>query len=512
MASSAARSGYSPPTRLVRMAAAAVTAMFSVAACAEGAPPLDRQIESVLEQARLGPVEVSVCIADCATGEVLAGIDQKKALIPASNMKLLTSGTALMVLGRDFDFKTELMREGDRLVVLGAGDPGFGDPDLLKEMKLSPAAFIDRLAEAVSKAGFKDIREVVVDDRVFDREFVHASWPADQLNRWYCAEVSGLIFHANVLQIFPVPGAHPGPAPMPAFEPSAPWIELINRLQTVANGGTKVVVYRDEDLRFIVSGSVMAALDEPVRVALHDAPSLFAHLLADRLAASGAGGKAPAWRLAEKEDRWKHDQVLAVVRTPLSTVLKRCNTESHNLYAEALMKRIGHDVTGQPGGWGSGATVLRMEVGQRVRIENGDLVIADGSGMSRDNRVASQTMAQWLAAIARSSAGPVFINSLAGIGEGTLKERFREKDKAKLRDRVRGKSGYLNGVQCLSGYVTSASGDRRIAFSILVNNINAQARSGSIKDFHEDIVGAIDQWLGKQAPAPTAAAGDPQGG
>ncbi|MGD9690887.1 MAG: D-alanyl-D-alanine carboxypeptidase/D-alanyl-D-alanine-endopeptidase [Phycisphaerales bacterium] len=468
---------------------------------------LDRRLELLIEKASLGPVQMGVCLVDCRTGEVLAGSNQKVPLIPASNMKLLTSGVATLVLGPEFQFRTRLVRDGDKLVLIGGGDPAFGDPELLRDMKLSAGGLLDRLLEPAKAAKLTGIRQVVVDDRIFDRELVHPSWPVDQLNRWYCAEVTGLIFHTNVLSVFPTPGPRPGPAPMPALEPSAPWIEVVNLVQTVATGSTKIGAFRDAPLRFKVTGSIRAAPDAPIDVTVTDAPMMVARMLADRVAEAGLGGagaEAPVWRRAEPGERLSDREVLAVVRTPLATVLRRCNIDSHNLYAEALIKLLGHEVTGQAGSWGTGATVLRMQIGQRVKLDNGELVVADGSGMSRDNRVSAQALARWLGAMSRAPAATAeaFIASLPVPGEGTLARRFRGRDG--ITGEVRAKSGFINGVQCLSGYVTH--GDRRVAFSVLVNNITSQTPGGRVKAFHEDVVELVDQWLAGEA------GGDQMGG
>ncbi len=456
---------------------------------------LQRQLDAILERSKLGPVQLGVCVVECSGGDVVAGINAKTPLIPASNMKLLSSGTALLVLGKDFEFRTRLAIAGDRLVILGAGDPGFADPELLKQMKVSIGGFLDRLVESARKGGASGLREVVVDDRIFDRDGAHPSWPADQLNRWYCAEVSGMNFHANILQIFPAAGERPGPAPMPRVEPSANWIELVNTLQTVATGSTAVGAIREGDLRFKIMGSIRATLIEPVDVTLRNPASVFARLVADHVAAAGlaaADGKV-AWRLSEPGDQFDDAQVVAVVRTPLATALKRCNTDSHNLYAESFIKRVGHDVTGQPGSWGNGATVIRMQLTEKIGQESGELVIADGSGMSRENRVTAQTLASWLGAVARTpDVADVFLNSLAAPGEGTLEKRFKGR---KLAGKVYAKSGFLNGVQCLSGYVHNPATGRKAAFSVLVNNITSQTPGGRVKEFHEEVVELVDQWL-----------------
>lgn len=481
-------------------------------AAPRSADALDRGLEKLIERASMGPVHLSVAIVDCESGDVLAGHNQRTALIPASNMKLLTSAAALLVLSKDFQFKTRIIRDGDRLIVIGGGDPAFGDPELLKDMKLSANGFLERLLEPVKAAGVKGIKEIVVDDRIFDRELIHPSWPTDQLHRWYCAEVTGLMFHTNILNVYPKPGPRPGPADMPAIDPSAPWIEIVNQVQTAATGSTKIGAFRENmpgaaadsgDLRIKVTGSIRAAPDVPIDVTLHNTPMVFARLLADHAQAAGIADSTPKFRIATPGERFEsaaNKGELVVVKTPISTVLRRCNTDSYNLYAEAMLKLLGHEVTGQPGSWGTGATVLRTQLGNRIGLEDGELIIADGSGMSRENRVSSLVMARWLASVSRTGVADTLIESLPAPGEGTLAKRFRDK---KLASQVRAKSGFINGVQCLSGYVSI--GARRVAFSVLVNNITGQTPGGRVKEFHEDVVDMIDDWLQREVGAPANA-------
>ncbi len=491
-------------SRFLLSCAAAVGTLLTPAHAAPAQPGrnLDRQIEALVARTKLGPVQVGVSVVDCTTGDTIAGHNPKTPLIPASNMKLLSSGTALLVLGKDFQFATTLSLDGDRLIVTGSGDPGFAEPDLLKAMKLSVGGLLDRLVESVTAAkpsDFTGIREVVIDDRVFDREAIHPTWPTDQLHRWYCAPVSGLNFHANILNVYPVAGDRPGPAPAPRIEPSASWIEVVNQVQTVSTGSTAIGAVRENPLRFKITGTIRATPIEPIDVTVADPAVLFGRLLADRLNAAGLAtpGSAISSRLVEPGEAFAQGRQMAVVRTPITTALKRCNADSHNLYAEAFIKHVGHDVTGQPGSWGNGSTVIRMQVGEKIGQETGAMVIADGSGMSRENRVTAHTLASWLSALARSPVASEFVESLARPGEGTLERRFAGR---KLAGQVRAKSGYLRGVQCLSGYVTDPATGRRAAFSILVNNITSQTPAGKVKEFHEEVVELVDQWLSRGAP------------
>ena len=117
------------------------------------------------------------------------------------------------------------------------------------------------------------------------------------------------------------------------------------------------------------------------------------------------------------------------------------------------------------------------------------VVVADGSGLSRQNRIAPATMTAWLNTFADDDRlGAIFINSLAVPGEkGTLRKRFREEN-LEEGTLVQAKSGYIDGVSCLSGYVTATDGRRR-SFSIMVNRLTRSARPA--KRLQEKIVAAI---------------------
>ncbi len=134
-------------------------------------------------------------------------------------------------------FRTELrLIKGDQgeniLVVHGDGDPAFGDPVLLAEHGFDADEVINRWVQAVDKTGIKQFDRLLVDDRVFDRQFVHPTWPKGQLIRDYCAEVSGLNFHRNCIDIRLIPAEQMGQAPEIELYPDAPFIETVNNAIT----------------------------------------------------------------------------------------------------------------------------------------------------------------------------------------------------------------------------------------------------------------------------------------
>ncbi len=475
-----------------------------------GAQPLNDAIQRQIDAVKLGPeARVGVCIIDEASGAVLASIRAGEAFVPASNQKLLTSGAALLVLGPEFVFTTELVRSGDDLAVIGSGDPALADPDVLD--RLEPRLTVDDLlatmADSVARAGITRAARLVVDDRVFDRQLVHPSWPERQLGDWYCAQVSGVSFHANVISVFPRPSPD-GPGHRATFtvQPGAPWLSIENRAVTRAQGQNAISLVRVGDgNQFRMSGDVRAASQAPVETTVNEPALFFGQLLADRVEAAGvpigeggaAGGPNPAVMLAAPGEQVARDRVLARVTTPIADVLRRCNRDSHNLYAEALLKRIAHETTKEPGSWAGGAAVLRMLLSEKIDPEAAaETVIADGSGMSRDNLVSARTLARWLVALAAESptVSGAFIDSLARPGEGTLRDRFRS---PRPRNQVCGKSGYIRGVRSLSGYLTTPDGSRRVAYAILINGVREDAGL-TAKRLHESIVLEADRWLTRQ--------------
>ncbi len=464
-------------------------------------------VEKAVRSTALGPATYGISVRDADSGAELVDMNGSQPLIPASNMKLLTTGVALHILGGEFAFRTRLLRDGNRLIVLADGDPAFADPELLEltqvgeHVGIDVEQFLALWTEPVKDAGFTQIDELLIDDRVFDREFIHPTWPADQLNRRYCAEVAGLNFHLNILHFFPkpIPGSRPN---ISHFVPRASWLDL-------SNSGTSKTGTDDSNTAWIARaagsnrmrfhGNVKFEYRAPVPVTVHNMPEFFGRMFMDRLKSLGV--EVHSFRLIDRDEpRTEGEPIAPIVSTSIATAITRCNRDSNNLYAEALLKRCGAEVTKQPGSWINGAAVARHAIHERLGSPNlaKSIVIADGSGLSRDNRVAPATLTAWLNTFHNDSAlGPLYLASLAEPGQpGTLRNRFRNEDLAGAR--IHAKSGYINGVSSLSGFVTGADGRRR-SFSVIVNDIPDAATLRQARALQERIVKIIAEDLA-QAP------------
>jgi D-alanyl-D-alanine carboxypeptidase/D-alanyl-D-alanine-endopeptidase (penicillin-binding protein 4) len=467
-------------------------------------------LRSRIERAGLGQVDLGVSVVNLDTGRTVVDLEAETGRTPASNMKLLTSACALLALGPDFAFRTEIQLAGDRLIVLGAGDPALGDPDLLKALDppMTPDDMLDAIVRSVAGAGVTSLSEVVVDDRIFVYEGPHPAWPEDQLHRWYCAEVSGINFNTNVLDVYARPQRLRGGAPARAelsVTPRMPWLSTDNRVQTINDRDRQsgIDTLRPEPgvNRLLVIGQVSVPAG-PAHVSVYDPAIWFGQLLADRLASAGVSvgpDDVPA-RLAvrrpEEGEDFGEARALVAISTPLDEILLRCNRDSQNLYAEALLKRIAFEVTGQPGSWATGTDVVRMMLIERLGTRlSSSLRISDGSGMSRANQVSPAAIAQWLRLVdADAAIRDDLRRSMASPGSGTLRRRFIAKPP---QNTMLAKTGLLSGVRALSGYIESPQGPA-VAFSILIDNIPASLDPAARRTIDE-LALDIDAWVSQQA-------------
>lgn len=486
----------------------ALSVALAASAASAFAQELTDDVQRLINKAKLTNDRVGVSIVDLgdasSSHRILASINASKAYTPASNMKVLTTGAALLALGKDFTFKTEFSLvespAGKTLLVKADGDPSFGDPEMLAKSsgKLTLDTLLASIVDAIKKANVAEFNELVIDDRVFDRTLVHPDWNARHLTEWYGAEVSGLNFHANVLAIFPAPAKARGVPPTLRLEPSVSFVEIENLAKSSPGEPNAVDAERTSDEnRFRVRGEVGQAAQGPIEIPIHDPSLFFAKTFAEEL--SKAGIRVASVRIASPTDNFPADvtRSLAVVTTPIADVVKRTNTNSMNLYAEALLKRMGKHVTKEPGSWSNGSAVLRMTLAERLGPSfAADTVVADGSGLCDENKVAPGTITKWLAFLASNKdTSSIFLDSLATPGEGSLKSRF---PKGALKNALQAKTGYINTVSCLSGYVTHSSG-RRVAFSILCNDVPRGERLNNAIELQRDIVKVVDAWVSRQA-------------
>ena len=430
---------------------------------------LEKQIDGIIRESVQKRVKFSIHVLEADSGRTIYDHDAKELMIPASNMKIITSAAALNYLGSDYVYKTKVGLTGNSLVVIGSGDPLLGDEKTDARYGREPGWIFKDIANALKSRGIGTIEGIIVDSSVFDNEPVHPSWPADDLNRWYACEVSGLNFNDNCIKIS---AKNIGGKVAVFVEPQTAFVSLINKVVPISKGSGAVGTYRNRHPnRLTVFGKCKDEVG-PFDVAIERPAVYFGFLLYEHLAEADIDAKGD---LVEKTLEEGSDFIpLIEFSTPLTDCLARCNKNSLGLAAEAMLKTVA--AMGNPdkknGSWKRGQELI-SEYLLRLGIDKSQFYIDDGSGLSRQNELTAYAITTVLSDIYKSKNWQLYKDSLAvGGTEGTIEKYFKEE---KYKGEIFGKTGYINSVKTFSGLCVTDRGD--YIFSILSNNTNGQTRS-----------------------------------
>ncbi len=460
-------------------------------------------VNAQVAAARQAAGEMGVHVEELESGETVYSFNPGTRRILASNTKLITSATALDRLGPGYFFETEVLVRGEIIGGVLAGDlaiVGGGDPNLSGRQYQGDAfgAFRE-WAAALKRIGAGRIDgDLVLVHGFFDQQYVHPDWPRDQLTRWYEAPVSALSFNDNCVLVKVAPSS-PGAAakvetvpPLAMFriESSAlttgrsrsQWLKIDRKQQ--AGGGADVLTVGGRIYRRTESYDKWVAVSDPLQffgAALRAALAEEGIEITGRVvtsvdlprSASSPGGAAP--RDDRQPPRWRR---LLTHRTDLLTVLEVVNKRSQNFYAESVLKLLGARYCGR-GTWAGGLDVAR-ELLAEAGIAEGTYRLADGSGMSRNNRFTPEQLTALLRHMFYHPWAEEFVRTLPYSGERDLKWSKRLAG-GPYRGNVMAKTGYLSGVSTLSGYAKARSG-KVYAFSILMNHIRGEWRAKAAQD------------------------------
>lgn len=461
----------------------ALAALINSQGALGGSPAVNdyrKELDRILTGHRDPKAKLGARVVNLSTGQVLYEHDAEQPLIPASNMKLVVIAAALDRFGKDYQYKTMLaIRERD-LVVVGCGDPTFGDEKLFQARGDSITAVFHIWAEKLAAAGVRQVSgNIVIDDSIFDDRFVHPNWPADQFQAWYEAPIGGLNFNANCVSVQVKPGKS-GAAAIATLMPGTSLLKLENRLKSGRKHAPGLTRRRDSDT-LVVAGSITRA-DTLGPVTIRDPGMYFGYVFKTVLAAKGirVQGKVVREKLALGPDRVPAGgHGVAFHQAPLYDAARRAGQDSLGMMAEGLIKLLGSQESGV-GSWETGRAALKrflLEAG----VPEGQFVIDDGSGLSRKNRLSARAATQVLAYMYKAPGGRFdqLRSSLARPGrDGTLRKRLRGPE---TRDRVFAKTGYINGVRTLAGYVQTKSG-QWLAFAFFYNGTGKTRPLAQIQD------------------------------
>lgn len=435
-----------------------------------------------LAEAEAAGIRAGFVVLDPDTGDHLLDHGGERSLVPASNMKLLTSAVALLALGPGHVLRTELLAHGERQGSMLHGSlclRGEGDPTLRSEgVSAAPAM----LARRVRDAGIRVVtRDLVLDDRAFDRVLRGPAWPRAPSTRRWIAPVAALALDHATVNVRVSAGSKD--TPQVTLTPAGCGLLVHNRLRTCTRSSEHVVDIRHEDggSSLGVRGRVLRGTSGQVfEVAVPDPVQVFGALLVGALEDEGVQVRGDVRRPREGE-HLKGGRLLARLRTPVSRILPELLEESQNNMAEMLFKHLGMQLVGS-GSFDGGAQAVE-QVLERHGVPMEGVRVRDGSGLSRENRLTARALAALLGNVWRSDHARLFREALAAGGEGTLRSRLR-----RVSEGVTAKTGTLNGVSALSGYVDTPGGDT-LVFACLTNSRRRSV--ARMRDLQDDLVRAL---------------------
>lgn len=459
---------------------------------------LTARLDAMLAVQPAAKGRLSAQVIDLDSGEIIYANHATDPLIPASNMKLLMMSAAVDMLGVDYKYQTVLAVRDVDLVILGSGDPTLGDDRLAVESGTSITSVLHEWAEALKKAGIRQIPgNIVIDDSIFDQQFTHPQWPANQYQAWYEAPVGGLNFAENCVKASVSP-TEPGKKAKVLLVPGNTYMKVKN--DTVTGGKNGLVASRLEDSDTLV---VRGGVSKPgilEKVTVRDPGLYFGSVVRTILATNGikVGGNVVREKIRLEGGRLpKECHIVHIHRSPLANALRRCGKDSRGMFAEALLKTLGA-IDGEVGSWDSGRSMVHTFL-RKVGAPANQITIDDGSGLSRYNRLSANAATLILQFIYKSGrpAFDLLRESLATPGtEGTLKKRLRDPS---TRDRVFAKTGYINNVWTLAGYVKTEE-EKWLAFAIFYN---ADSSMPSPKSKMDDALKLLVKWPNIPGPAAT---------
>jgi len=444
---------------------------------------LQTRIETLLQDSTLAQTRTGIKVVSLNTGEVLYEKNSNELFNPASNMKLLTTATALKVLGPAFRFKTILYTDvgavADSVIQGNLYLKGFGDPELTA----------DDLRAMIRELKFSGIRKIngnlICDASYFDDLYWGSGWMWDDTSSPDFAPISALTVNDNVVKVIVSPGKHIGDSLTVIVNPPTNYVKIENKGLTVSLADSDLIEkfkverkWKIPENTIVIEGGMPVNSPtkrfsiEVLKPALY-AGTLFREILQEEgitFEGSLTTGVLP-------------DTTLILTQhfsDPLSLIVFNTNKISDNLSAEQMLKTLGAAIKGPPGSARKGITIINQYLSS-IGVDTTRFEIADGSGVSRYNVITPAIIIEVLKDMHRDfQVQGEYQASLpiAGV-DGTLKNRMRQSPAQSI---LRAKTGTLRGVSALSGYTRDLDGEI-LAFSIMMEHfVGSASRVRAIQD------------------------------
>ncbi len=405
--------------------------------------------------------------------KVEASYQENISLVPASSFKILTCGSALLKLGKDYQYKTILGYQGNiekgvlkgNLVIIGSGDPTLGTDRV--NGGLSIDAFLNKWATAVQKRNIIQIEgDLVVDVSCTTPDAIAPNWFWSDIGNYYGSGFYGLNIRENHYGIIFKSGLKEGDATTIRYIfPAFPDLVIDNAVKTGKVGSTDdAYIYGSPESNYRrVVGTIPPNQEYfEVKGALPNPPYQAGRFLLEKL---NSYGIKLTGRIIVTYQKQSITEVLDIHYSPkLLSIVYTALSLSHNLMTEALFQTA-FKKPNEPMSLFSAIEGMKKNL-DSANIDTKGLFISDGSGLSRTNLITAKQMVEILKFFDRSKINQDFEKCLPVVGESNnfiiLKQLIENKGKIKM------KSGYMSRIRSFAGYAYNARNEK-IAFAFIVN-------------------------------------------
>lgn len=445
-------------------------------------------LQQLLQTPALKHASVGISVKDLSSGKTIVSHNEDKSLTTASIMKLVTTATALELLGPNFRYNTTLAmdaQDASKLLIVGSGDPTLGT-SVFKE---NPYSFLMDWAQVLREplANRSNLKLYVVDN-LFGYDGVSDEWTWIDMGNYYAAGSYGVsVFDNSYRLYFDTTNRNKCPVIL-RTEPEINGLTFTNHLQLNTTGRDNGYIYGAPfSYERILRGDIPAGRTAfSIKGDIPDPGLMLGEVLATELNKKGVNVSlvetaqndylSNSCNKGPSINNYRVGQVLHVHQSrPLTEILREVNVESNNHYAEHLIRTIGRN---QNSDIYSDALLEGVKFVNthwtKQNISTSSLFLHDGCGLAPQNAASPEFFSNLLVYMHnKSNYAKEFFASLPVAGrEGTLKYFMNN---TKYDGKIRAKSGSISGVQCFAGYLID--GNKKYAFTIMVNKFTGSRAS-----------------------------------
>lgn len=426
---------------------------------------LRTELDRVMQSPAMSTSKVGLLVRRLSDGRTLYSHHADVTLVPASNIKLVSTAAALHYLKPNYRFQTAVYGEPDPHGVL-AGNlilEGKGDPWLLPER-------VWQLANKLYYNGLRRIRgDIIVDDRYFSGSRYALGHEQDRTSFSYMAPVGATSVSFNAIGVHVIPGRMAGQAAQILLEPRSKYATVEGTVETIRRGRTYISVD-------VVPQGSRSVVKVGGRISVNDTGRKYWRRIDNPPIYAGEVVRTALQQVGISVDGKVKTGLAPVDTDPfvrfgsprLAEIVDRVNKHSNNFMAEQVARALGAEIFGPPGTWEKAVQAIDLFLLGKVGLEPNSYTLNNASGLHNVNRFSPEHIVKILEYMYRQpEISTEFIASLAVAGgAGTLAHRLRDTEAELM---VRAKTGTLSISAALSGYVTVQSGEV-LAFSMLVND------------------------------------------